>query len=263
MVFEATYLVAALTPGHSSARCGQYGAQISKVLRPNNRSNGMFICLFMTVPRTSSEYGTIHPPYAKPPLVSSSGLPGDCMTPSREEKESKITFLMAEVLQNMANFGADHVCSSVFPFFSLPLAFGMTDGERRFSCKLHVYQFYWQSKKKTSPILLKSSARLLPGKDQPTRLTWLDESLAWVLTEVALLRMYHMSIQQPAGFRHFTEVCEVASHVSRRFPPIHLKNRRTFTLFTSRVLYCQKHPSFACTWPGCQPHEPGYLSNHK
>jgi hypothetical protein len=101
------------------------------------------------------------------------------------------------------------------------------------------------------------------GKISRRASAWLDESLAWVLTEVALLRMYNMCLQQPAGFRHFTEVCEVASHVSRRFPPIHLKNRRTFTLFTSRVLYCQKHPSFACTWPGCQPHEPGYLSNHK
>ena len=50
MVFEATYLVAVLTPGHMSACCGQNGAQISKVLRPNNRSNGRFICLFMTVP---------------------------------------------------------------------------------------------------------------------------------------------------------------------------------------------------------------------
>jgi hypothetical protein len=40
-------------------------------------------------------------------------------------------------------------------------------------------------------------------------------------------------------------------------------------LLASRVtgghqsLYCSILPSFACTWPGCQPHEPGYLSNHK
>ena len=39
MVFEATYLVAALTPGQASACCGQFGAQISMVLRPNGRSN--------------------------------------------------------------------------------------------------------------------------------------------------------------------------------------------------------------------------------
>src|SRR6266851_283650 len=34
---------------------------------------------------------------------------------------------------------------------------------------------------------------------------------------------------------HFTEVCKVDSHVSRRFPPIRLKNRRTFALFTIHV----------------------------
>src|SRR5258707_15563825 len=124
----------------------------------------------MTVPITSSEYGACHPPYLKPPLVSSSGPPPACMTPSRVMNSSTITFLIPPFLQHLATFGADHVCSSAFPFFSLPLACGMTDGERRFSCKLHVYLFYWQSKKKTSPILLKSSARLLPGKDQPTRL---------------------------------------------------------------------------------------------
>ncbi len=33
---------------------------------------------------------------------------------------------------------------------------------------------------------------------------------------------------------HFTEVCEVDSHVSRRFPTIRLKNRRTFALFTKK-----------------------------
>src|SRR5512145_1693087 len=71
-VFDAMYLVAVLTPGHTSACCGQYGAQISKVLRPNNKSNGKFICFLRAVPRISSEYGLIHPPYAKPPLGSSS-----------------------------------------------------------------------------------------------------------------------------------------------------------------------------------------------
>src|SRR5260221_6758268 len=71
------------------------------------------------------------------------------------------------------------------------------------------------------------------GKISRRACSFLDESLAWVLTEVALLRIYNMCMQQPADFRHFTEVCEVDSHVSRRFPTIHLKNRRTFTLFTS------------------------------
>src|SRR5579859_16534 len=102
MVFEATYLVAGLTPGQMSAWCGQNGNQISKVLRPNNRSNGMFICLFMVAPRTSSEKGACHPPYAKPPLVSSSGPPPACMTPSRVINSSTITFLMTKLLQHLA-----------------------------------------------------------------------------------------------------------------------------------------------------------------
>src|SRR5262249_43670064 len=102
MVFEATYLVAGLTPGHWSAWCGQYDAQISKVLRPNNRSNGRFICLFMTAPITSSTYGTCHPPYAKPPLVSSSGPPPACITPSRVTNSRTITFLMTEFLHHLA-----------------------------------------------------------------------------------------------------------------------------------------------------------------
>src|SRR5664279_5943466 len=101
MVFEATYLVAVLTAGHMSLCCGQYGAQMSKVLRPINKSNGMFICFVMAVETTGSENGLIHPPYAKPPLVSSSGPPGACMTPSREICSSTITFLMTEFLQHL------------------------------------------------------------------------------------------------------------------------------------------------------------------
>src|SRR5690349_7513392 len=61
----------------------------------------MFICLFMTAPRTSSEYGACHPPYAKPPLGSSSGPPPACMTPSRVTNSSTITFLMTVFLQHL------------------------------------------------------------------------------------------------------------------------------------------------------------------
>src|SRR4026208_1867226 len=62
LVFEATYLVAVLTPGHSFACCGQNGSQMSKVLRPNNKSNGMFICLLRAVQRISAEYDFTPPP---------------------------------------------------------------------------------------------------------------------------------------------------------------------------------------------------------
>src|SRR5260370_42470687 len=111
MVLEATYLVAGLTPGKMSAGRGKYDAQMSKVVPPNNRSNGMFICLFMTVPSTSSEYGACPPPYAKPPLVSSSGPPPACMTPSRVMNSRTITFLIPPFLQHLATFGADQLCS--------------------------------------------------------------------------------------------------------------------------------------------------------
>src|SRR5574341_146179 len=104
MVFESKYLVAVLTPGNASECCSQYNDQISKVLLPNTTSNGKFICLLRTVPRLASEYGAIHPPYAKPPLVSSSGPPGACMTPSREICSSTITFLMTEFLQHLDHY---------------------------------------------------------------------------------------------------------------------------------------------------------------
>src|SRR5260370_14871630 len=97
MVFEATYLVAVLTAGHTSLCCGQNRAKLSKVLRPGNKSNGMFICFFMAAELTGSECGLVHPPYAKPPLVSSSGPPGAWMTPSRETNSSTLIFLMTQV----------------------------------------------------------------------------------------------------------------------------------------------------------------------
>src|SRR5215471_11119030 len=106
MVFEATYLVAVFTAGQMSLCCGQYAAQMSKVFRPINKSNGMFICFLMAVERTGSECGLIHPPYAKPPLASSSGPPGACMTPSRETNSSTLTFLMTEFLRVLADFVA-------------------------------------------------------------------------------------------------------------------------------------------------------------
>ena len=104
MVFEATYLVAVLTAGHMSLCCGQNGAQMSKVFRPINKSNGMFICFFMAAEETGSECGLVHPPYLKPVLVSSSGPPGACMTPSRETNSSTLIFLMTEFLSSSIRF---------------------------------------------------------------------------------------------------------------------------------------------------------------
>src|SRR5215470_6124498 len=104
MVFEATYLVAVLTVGQMSLCCGQYGAQMSKVFRPFNKSNGKFICFLMAVERTGSECGLVHPPYAKPLLISSSGPPGASMPPPRETNSSTLSFLMTEFLQVLSDF---------------------------------------------------------------------------------------------------------------------------------------------------------------
>jgi hypothetical protein len=65
--------------------------------------------------------------------------------------------------------------------FSPRDAFGMTDGERRFSCTVHVSLFYEPRKKTAIRMLLQSSARLSCGKDQPCACAFLDESRAWVL----------------------------------------------------------------------------------
>src|ERR1043166_3537574 len=54
LVFEATYLVAVLTPGHISPCCGQNDSQISKVLRPSKRSSGLLNILFSAVSIASS-----------------------------------------------------------------------------------------------------------------------------------------------------------------------------------------------------------------
>src|SRR5580692_2491480 len=99
MVFEATYLVAVFTAGQTSLCCGQKDAKLSKVFRPSNKSNGMFICFLTAVELTASECGLVHPPYAKPPLVSSSGPPGACVTPSREINSSTLIFLMTALLR--------------------------------------------------------------------------------------------------------------------------------------------------------------------
>src|SRR5438477_13194747 len=96
MVFEATYLVAVMTAGQMSLCCGQNGAQMSKVLRPSNKSNGRFICFFTAAEETVSARGPVHTRYAEPPLVSSSGTPGPCMTPSRDMNSGTLMFLLCE-----------------------------------------------------------------------------------------------------------------------------------------------------------------------
>jgi hypothetical protein len=110
--------------------------------------------------------------------------------------------------------------------------------------RVHVYLFYEPRKKTAIRMLLQSSAGFRVGKISQCACAFLDESLAWVL------RKSLFCVQQPAGFRHFTEVCEVASHGSRRFPPLHLKHRRTFALFTTSLMRTR------CSWCATKPATP-------
>src|SRR5947209_14283548 len=57
---------------------------MSYVRRPSSRSNGVSNSCPMTGPIASSEQPNIHPPKRKPPVGSSSGPPGACMTPSSD-----------------------------------------------------------------------------------------------------------------------------------------------------------------------------------
>src|ERR1700678_137647 len=100
MVFEATYLVAVFTAGQMSLCCGQYVAQMSKVMRPSNKSNGMFIRFCTAVEETASRCDLIHS--GGPPLGSSAS-PGACMTPSREMNSSTLIFLMTEFLRVLSH----------------------------------------------------------------------------------------------------------------------------------------------------------------
>src|SRR5688572_9994794 len=109
MLFEATYLVAVLTRGQMSPCCGQNAAQISKVLRPSNRSIGISNIFFTAVPMASSSKGAAHPPYTKPLLVSSSGPPPACMTPSRVMCSSTVIFLMTESLRVLSEVSFVHL----------------------------------------------------------------------------------------------------------------------------------------------------------
>src|SRR5260370_6686775 len=85
-------------------------------------------------------------------------------------------------------------------FFSLPFAFGMTDGGRSFSCTVHVYRFCEPRKKTAIRMLLQSSARLSCGKDQPMCLTWFDESLAWVLRKSLFYEFTTSACNSPLAF---------------------------------------------------------------
>src|SRR5215210_2077714 len=97
-VFEATYFFALLNLVANGSSLvftyGQCAANISYVFLPSNKSKGLLICLSITLPRKSSKYPATQPSCLKPPVGSSSGPPGACITPSRDMNERTISFLI-------------------------------------------------------------------------------------------------------------------------------------------------------------------------
>jgi len=126
---------------------------------------------------------------------------------------------MTEFLHHLATFGADHVCSSVFPFLDrilqvARLSILLAEQEKNFSYLAQIL----------GPTLAWERSADAPD--------WLDGSRAWVLTEVALLRIYNMCMQQPASQAILRRSARSIPMFRADAPTIHLKNRRTFTLFT-------------------------------
>src|SRR5579864_373164 len=88
---------------HDSRPCRYASARMApkcqRFFRPSNKSNSRFICFFTAAEETVSACGPVHPPYAKPPLVSSCCPPGPCITPSREMNSSTLIFFISEFLR--------------------------------------------------------------------------------------------------------------------------------------------------------------------
>jgi hypothetical protein len=112
----------------------------------------------------------------------------------------------------------------------------MTDGERRCSCKVHVSLFYEPRKKTAIRMLLQSSARQTRW-ERSANVPAPSLTKAWhgCCESLSSTNVQHLRATAPFS-SHFTEVCEVASHGSRRFPPLHLTNRRTFALVTTSLM---------------------------
>jgi len=101
----------------------------------------------------------------------------------------------------------------------------MADGERRFSCNVHVYLFYEPRKKTAIRMLLPSSARLSCGKDQPMCLRFLDESLAWVLRKSLFYECTPSACNSPLAFA-------ILRRSARSIP----RFRADFLPFTSQIV---------------------------
>src|SRR6266550_8739316 len=95
-VVEGTYLGRTLLPwetGSPSSWSGQYGSQISHVLRPSSRASARPNHAVSKGHICSSACAAVHPPRSNPPRRSSSGPPGPWYTPSKVSIIDAVSFM--------------------------------------------------------------------------------------------------------------------------------------------------------------------------
>src|SRR5688572_3225853 len=74
--------------------CGQYGSQISQVLRPSRNASARSNQEVRKAQPSSSPYAAVHPPRSNPPRRSSSGPPGPWYTPSTLSIIDAVSFMV-------------------------------------------------------------------------------------------------------------------------------------------------------------------------
>src|SRR5205823_6200802 len=95
-VVEGTYLGKTLMPwetGSPESCSGQYGSQISHVLRPSRNASARSKYEVRKFQPSSSPNGAVQPPRSNPPRRSSSGPPGPWYTPSRVTIIDAVSFM--------------------------------------------------------------------------------------------------------------------------------------------------------------------------
>src|SRR5437588_2042109 len=102
-VVETTYLgmLFMRSPNGSPAGMGSNAPPwICQVLRPSSSASLWLISSKKCAPMSSCQNGQVHPPWVKPPSVSSSAPPGACMTLSNDINSETTIFRMITSVSN-------------------------------------------------------------------------------------------------------------------------------------------------------------------
>jgi hypothetical protein len=80
--------------GSPESWSGQYGSQISQVLRPRRSASARSNHEVRNGHMSASAYAAVHPPRSNPPRRSSSGAPGPWYTPSTVSIIDAVSFMV-------------------------------------------------------------------------------------------------------------------------------------------------------------------------